>query len=89
MRPYTLRGSSPGAARDFYYRACAFEAMHLPFLLALLAITVQRFLEGRGDLAAQDMLVNLAVNAYPIMHHRHTRLRIVRLLRRRARRARS
>ncbi|NIP18444.1 MAG: hypothetical protein GWM87_10010 [Xanthomonadales bacterium] len=82
MAPYTLRGPSVGAAREFYYRACCFEAAHMPFMLALLFITVQRFLEGRIDLAMQDMLVNLAVNIYPIMHHRNTRRRIVRLLER-------
>jgi hypothetical protein len=89
MGPYTLRGSSLGAAREFYYRACAFETMHLPFLLALLAITVQRLLEGRIDLAVQDMGVNLAFNIYPIMHHRNTRQRITGLLERREHRHRS
>ena len=80
MVPYTLRGTSPGAARDFYYRACAFEAAHTPFLLLLLFITVYQLLHGRLDLALEDMAVNLGVNIYPIMHHRHTRVRIVRLL---------
>jgi hypothetical protein len=35
---------------------------------------------GRFDLAANDMLVNLGVNIYPIMHHRHTRVRITNIL---------
>jgi hypothetical protein len=80
MAPYTLKGTSLGAARDFYYRTCAFEAAHTPFFVALLAITVYQLTVGRPDLAVQDMLVNLGVNIYPIMHHRHTRVRIVRLL---------
>jgi hypothetical protein len=80
MAPYTLKGTSIGAARDFYYRSCAFEVAHTPFFLALLAITGYQLVVGRLDLAAQDMLVNLGVNIYPIMHHRHTRVRIVRLL---------
>ena len=80
MAPYTLRGTSLGAARDFYYRTCVFEAAHAPFLVALLAITAHQLTAGRMDLAAKDMLVNVGVNIYPIMHHRRTRARIVRLL---------
>jgi len=86
MAPYTLRGSSLGAARDFWYRACVFESLHLPFLLALLALALQRAAGGRLDLALEDTAINLLVNVYPILHHRRTRLRIVRLLERRARR---
>ena len=80
MSPYTLRGTSLGAAKDFYYRTCVFEAAHTPFLIALLVITGYQLTAGRLDLAAEDMLVNLGVNIYPIMHHRHTRVRIIRLL---------
>jgi hypothetical protein len=80
MAPYTLRGTSYGAARDFYYRTCAFEAAHTPFMLALLLIAARQLVAGRLDLAVQDMMVNLVVNIYPMMHHRHTRVRIVRLL---------
>ena len=80
MAPYTLRGASVGAARDFYYRTCAFEAAHIPFLFILLVITVYQLVNGRLDLAMEDMVVNLCVNLYPIMHHRHTRARIARLL---------
>jgi hypothetical protein len=80
MAPYALRGTSVAAARDFYYRTCAFEAAHTPFLVALLAITIRQMVAGRLDLAMQDMLVNLLVNIYPIMHHRHTRTRIVKIL---------
>lgn len=85
MAPYTLRGTSLGAARQFYYRTCAFEAAHLPFFAALLAWTGRQLVLGRLDLAAEDMVVNLAVNLYPIMHHRHTRVRIVGLLERKRR----
>lgn len=87
MAPYTLRGTSLGAAREFYYRTCAFESGHLPFMLAMLAVAIIQLFRGRYDLALEDFLVNLAVNIYPIMHHRHTRLRIVRLLENAARRA--
>ena len=80
MAPYTLAGTSLGAAREFYYRACVFETLHIPFLLALLALSVQRASIGRVDYAIQEVLMNLAVNIYPIMHHRNTRRRIVRLL---------
>lgn len=79
MRPYTLRGPSLGAARDFYYRACVFEGLHLPFLLALLALALRQLVLGRVDLALEDSLVNLVFNVYPILHHRRTRGRIVRL----------
>lgn len=80
MAPYTLRGTSAAAAKDFFYRTCVFEAAHTPFMLALLVIAGYQLTVGRLDLAAQDMLVNLGINIYPIMHHRHTRVRIVRLL---------
>lgn len=84
MAPYTLSGTSIRAARDFYFRACVFEACHLPFFLTLLVLSLQRLWIGWIDIAVQEMLLNVAVNAYPIMHHRNTRLRIVRLLSRRA-----
>lgn len=80
MTPYTLRATTVRAARDFYYRTCIFEALHTPFMLALLVITGHQLAAGRHDLALQDMLVNLGINIYPMMHHRHTRVRIVRLL---------
>ena len=83
MAPYTLRGTSLGAARDFYYRACVFEALHLPFFVTLTALSIQRAAIGRLDYALQETLINLVVNLYPMLHHRNTRRRIVRLLSRR------
>lgn len=84
MAPYTLSGTSVGAAREFFYRTCVFETLHLPFFLALLALSVHQLSVGRPDLAVEDSVVNLVANIYPIMHHRHTRARIVRLLSKRA-----
>lgn len=84
MAPYTLSGTSVGAARAFFYRTCVFESLHLPFLLVLLALAVHQLLVGRPDLALEDSAVNLVANIYPIMHHRHTRARIIRLLSKRA-----
>lgn len=83
MAPYTLKGTSIAAARAFYYRACVFEMLHLPFFLTLVALAVARGAEGRWDLALENTLVNVVVNLYPMMHHRRTRGRIVRLLSRR------
>ena len=80
MRPYTLAAHTRPAAEQFFFRACIFEALHLPFVLALLTLSVVRLLQGRSDLALENLLVNLAFNGYPILHHRHTRARIVRLL---------
>jgi hypothetical protein len=85
MAPYTLAGTSVIAARDFYYRACVFETLHLPFFIALLALAIQRASMGRMDYAIQESAINLLVNAYPIMHHRNTRRRIVNLLSKRHR----
>jgi hypothetical protein len=85
MAPYTLAGVSLESARQFFFRTCAFEAAHFPFFVFLLVLAVIRYAEGRVDLAAENMLVNLAVNIYPILHHRRTRYRIVRLLERRQR----
>jgi hypothetical protein len=84
MAPYTLEGTSLRAARAFYYRACVFEGLHLPFLISLVLLAGLRAAEGRWDLAVQDSIVNLAANVYPVMHHRRTRGRIVFLLERRA-----
>ena len=80
MSPYTLAGSSIGAARAFYYRTCVFEALHLPFLLTLALLAVHRWMIGRPDLAIENSLLNLLVNIYPVMHHRRTRARITHLL---------
>jgi len=86
MAPYTLSSVSVRAARDFYYRACVFEALHLPFFLALFALSVQRWSVGRVDYAIQELVLNALVNLYPMMHHRNTRRRIASLLSRDARR---
>lgn len=83
MRPYTLRRASRAGARAFYYRACVFEALHLPFFLALVALALHRWSVGRVDHAIQESVINLVVNLLPMLHHRHTRARIVRLLSRR------
>lgn len=80
MRPYTLSAPTIGAARDFYYRACVFESLHLPFAVALLVITIDRFVAGQVDYALENMILNLVVNIYPMLHHRNTRRRILRLL---------
>lgn len=84
MAPYTLRGTSLAAAREFYYRTCAFEAAHLPFCVTLFALAIQRAMTGRGRDAVIELILNLFVNVYPILHHRHTRARIVGLLARRS-----
>lgn len=91
MAPYTLAAATRRAARDFYFRASVFEALHLPFFLVLAGLALDRALGGRMDLALQDTAVNVVVNLYPMLHHRHTRVRIVRLLTlaERARRRRS
>lgn len=83
MAPYTLAGASLGAARAFYYRACIFEALHTPFFLALVALSIQRAASGRPDLALENTLINIFLNLLPMLHHRRTRARIVRLLARR------
>jgi hypothetical protein len=83
MAPYTLAGNSLRAARDFYYRTCVFEILHLPFLVALVILALHRLSIGRADLALENTIVNLLVNVYPVMHHRRTRMRIARLLERR------
>lgn len=83
LAPYTLAGHSLGAARAFYYRACVFEALHLPFFLTLVALALLRAADGRFDLAVENSVINLVANAYPMMHHRRTRARIVQLLARR------
>jgi hypothetical protein len=84
MVPYTLARSTESAARDFYYRACVFESLHLPFFVALLLLAAQRASVGRVDYAIQETLLNLLVNIYPMLHHRNTRRRIFSILSRRA-----
>ncbi len=85
MAPYTLAGSSIRAARDFYYRTCVFEALHMPFFLTLVGLAIHRASIGRIDFAIQNTMINLLVNLYPMMHHRRTRARIVKLLQGRTR----
>ncbi|MDH3455807.1 MAG: hypothetical protein OER90_03105 [Gemmatimonadota bacterium] len=80
MAPYTLSGTSVGGARSFYYRTCVFETLHMPFFLALAALAIHRFATGRIDLALENAGINLAINFYPMLHHRRTRTRIVKLL---------
>jgi len=82
MRPYTLAGISLAAARAFYYRACVFESLHLPFLLTLVGLSLDRAMTGRLDLALENTVINLVANVYPVMHHRRTRIRIVQLFNR-------
>ena len=84
MAPYTLAGTSVRAARAFYYRACVFEALHLPFCLAMVGLMVARAMEGRWDLVTELFVLNAAVNLYPMLHHRRTRARIIRILQRRS-----
>jgi hypothetical protein len=83
MAPYTLAGTSVGGARAFYHRTCVFEALHLPFVLALVVLAVHRATLGRWDLAFENSVVNLAVNVYPVLHHLRTRARILQILERR------
>lgn len=80
MKPYTLASSSYQAAREFFFRTCIFEALHLPFFLTLVILSTYRLLDGRPDLAGENMLINLFLNLYPILHHRNTRARIIKLL---------
>ena len=80
MKPYTLKGPSIGAARSSFYRTCVFETLHFPFFFTLLLLALHRFLIGRADLAVENTVVNFVFNVYPMLHHRRTRGRIVRLL---------
>jgi len=82
MRPYTLAGISLASARAFYYRTCVFESLHLPFLLTLVGLSLDRVMTGRLDLALEDTIINLVANVYPVMHHRRTRMRIIQLIKR-------
>ena len=54
MRAYTLASSSRRGARLFFYRTIIFEALHFPFLLAMLALIGHRFYIGRVDLAVEN-----------------------------------
>jgi len=47
---------------------------------------IQRVSIGRVDWAVQETVINLAVNFYPMLHHRNTRRRILALLSRQQRR---
>jgi hypothetical protein len=89
MAPYTLTGTSLAAARAFYYRACVFEALHMPFLVTLVILALHRAANGRPDLAIENTAINLVANVYPILHHRRTRTRIVSLLDRKRGRTRD
>jgi hypothetical protein len=52
----------------------------MPFFLALTVLAIHRLAAGRVDFALQNLGINLVINFYPMLHHRRTRARIVKLL---------
>ncbi len=80
MKPYTLAGCSLKSAKEFWYRACIFEALHFPFFITVVFLSIDRYLSGHLNYAIENMIINLFLNIYPMLHHRHTRFRIERLI---------
>jgi hypothetical protein len=59
---------------------CVIEALHLPFFLALLGLSIYHLIGGVPELALRYLALNLLANAYPIMAQRYVRLQIDQLL---------
>lgn len=57
------------------------EALHTLAFVAFSALMVLDLLGGEYGRAAGTLLLNLLVNAYPVMAQRHTRIRLLRAFR--------
>jgi hypothetical protein len=73
--------SAARALQDARDGTCVIEALHLPFFLALLALSIYYLSAGAPQLALRYLALNLLLNGYPIMAQRYVRLQIDRLLR--------
>lgn len=81
MQAYTLKYKNLNAAKEFLYKSCFFETLHMPFFLFLLLRSIWWYTEHSNiQLAFELMVVNLVFNIYPIMHQRYTRVRILKLI---------
>lgn len=81
MQAYTLKGLGLAAIREFRYKSCLFETLHMPFFIALTWRALWwYFAMGNLGLAVELMVVNAIFNIYPMMHQRYTRIRIERIL---------
>ena len=68
-------------AKEFKYKSCFFETLHIPFFAVLFWRSLWWYYEHDNiDLAVELLIVNAIFNIYPIMHQRYTRLRIDRLI---------
>jgi hypothetical protein len=81
MPAYTLKGLNRDALKEFRYKSCLFETLHMPFFIALTWRALWwYFAMGNLRLALELMAVNAIFNIYPMMHQRYTRIRIARIL---------
>ena len=81
MQSYTLKALSLNAAKEFKYKSCFFETLHIPFFVVLVWRSLWWYFENDNiNLAIELLIVNAIFNIYPIMHQRYTRLRIDRLI---------
>ncbi len=81
MQAYTLKSKTLAAVREFRYKSCLFETLHMPFFIALTWRALWwYFAMDNVRLAIELMVVNAIFNIYPMMHQRYTRVRIQKLL---------
>ena len=81
MKAYYLKSLSINSVVDFLYKNCFFELLHLPFFVFMVWRSIWWiYIENNFKLAIELQIFNLIFNIYPIMFHRYTRTRIIRLL---------
>jgi len=81
MPAYTLKRLTLDALKEFRYKSCFFETLHMPFFIVLTWRALWwYFAMGNLGLAVELMVVNAVFNIYPMMHQRYTRIRIARIL---------
>lgn len=81
MRAYTLKSLSIASTREFLYKNCFFELLHLPFFMFMIWRSLWWiYTHNNGSMALELFLVNLLFNIYPIMYHRYTRIRVLKIL---------
>jgi hypothetical protein len=82
MRAYTLKSLSIASLKEFLYKNCFFELLHLPFLIFMIWRSLWWFYTHNNvSVALELFLVNIIFNIYPIMYHRYTRIRVLNILR--------
>jgi hypothetical protein len=81
MKAYSLKSLSINSVVDFLYKNSFFEFLHLPFFVFMVWRSIWWiYYFDNIRIAVELQVVNLLFNIYPIMFHRYTRIRILKLI---------